>query len=663
MKRSGPALGLIAAALVAASVSAMAVALVITGGAARPPIVGIVDTSPLVAWLTPTFRLLTLLAGIVTIGWIGAAAVLDPASKNGVVSRAGRSDVRRASIAAFVWAALALVQLVFTLADVLAVPLSTALDPAVLTTYANDLPATRSLSIMALLAVIVGAALIATSTTGAAASWVVVSLVAIALPSLAGHAAGLGDHALALTAGPAHTIGAAVWVGGLFALGVHASRSDYPLQHAAQRYSRIALVAFVLVLGSGLANGYSRLESAAQLFTTGYGQVLLTKVVVIGGLAVLGWMMRNRIIASISNASRRSAFLRIAGVELAIMGIAVALGVALATSPYPRVDVQFDTLGESLLGFPYPVEPTWTSVAFGFRLEPLFLVGSLIALGLYVAGYVRLIRRGDRWPVGRIISWVLGLIVVIWCTNAPIAMYAQVSVQIHMIQHMTLSMLAPILLVLGAPATLALRALKPAKGPERGPREWLMWFLHSWINRLLTNPFYVLVIYGLGLFGLYMTPAFGWLMGSHLGHLYMQLHFLGAGYLFYWVLIGIDPRPKPVPYWGRLVLLLAALSIHGLFAVVLMMDPHPLAPEWYGLVRPSWLTDPAQDSVLGGQVAWGLSEIPSILVVLVVAIQWARSDSKEQKRVDRVADRDDDAELKAYNEQLARIAKHDEASH
>ena len=661
MKRTP--LGLIGAALVAAAISSMAVALVVAGGAYQPPAEGIVDAGPVIVWLTPIMRLLTLLAGIVTIGWIGAAAVLDPASKNGTVSRAGRLDVRRASIAAFVWAFLALVQLVFTLADVLAVPLSTALDPTVIGTYAYDLPATRALAIMALLATVIGFALIATSTTGAAASWVVVGLVAIALPSLAGHAAGLGDHALALTAGPAHTIGAAVWVGGLFALGIHATRTDYPLQHAAGRYSRIALVAFLLVLASGLANAYSRLESAAQLFTTGYGQVLWAKVLIIGGLAAIGWIMRSRIIRSMSTMAHRAAFLRIAGLELTVMVVAVALGTALAMSPYPRIDVQFDSLGESLLGFPYPPEPTWTSVLFGFRLEPLFFTGALIGLALYLAGYIRLVRRGDRWPIGRVIAWTLGIIVVIWCTNAPIAQYTLVSVQLHMVQHMTLSMLAPIFLVLGAPATLALRALKPSTGPERGPREWLTWFLHSWINRILTNPFYVLFIYGLGLFGLYMTPAFGWLMGSHIGHLYMELHFLGAGYLFYWVLIGIDPRPKPVPYWGRLLLLLAALSIHGLFAVVLMMNPHPLAPEWYGLVRPPWLTDPAGDSVLGGQVAWGLSEIPSILVIVVVATQWARSDHKEQKRVDRIADRDDDAELKAYNERLARLAKHDEAHH
>ena len=128
---------------------------------------------------------------------------------------------------------------------------------------------------------------------------------------------------------------------------------------------------------------------------------------------------------------------------------------------------------------------------------------------------------GDRWPWLRTASWLAGIAIVIWCTNAGISVYAQVSVGLHMLQHMTLTMLGPIFLVLGAPATLALRALRPAKGNERGPREWLVWFLHSWITRLLTNPFYVFFIYVIGLYGLYFTPAFGWLMGSHVGHVLM----------------------------------------------------------------------------------------------------------------------------------------------
>jgi putative copper resistance protein D len=157
-----------------------------------------------------------------------------------------------------------------------------------------------------------------------------------------------------------------------------------------------------------------------------------------------------------------------------------------------------------------------------------------------------------------------------------------------------------------------------------------------------------------------MTPLFGWLMGSHAGHVAMQLHFLAAGYLFYWVLIGIDPRPKPLPYWARLLMLMLALSVHGFFAVAMMMSSTPLAIEWYGVVQPDWIVDPLRDTLVGAQVAWGLSEVPTTIVLIVIAVQWSRSDEREAKRSDRKAERDGGIELARYNERFARLAERDE---
>jgi len=655
-------LTLLATALIASGVSSLAVALVLAGGGYTAPPPGIPDAGPVVVWGAPILRYLTDLAAVATIGWLLAAAFLDPSGREGVVSPLGRRDLIRAAIAGAVWAFLAFVQTLFLLADVLGLPLREAIDPAVISTYLTEVPNTRALLATAVLAFVVAGAAIGASTTGSAAVWLIVAIVAAALPSLAGHGAGLGDHALALSAGVTHVVAAVLWIGGLFALAVNAVRSTVPMRRPIERFSTLALIAILLVAASGLANAYTRLETVDQLWTTGYGQVTLAKVWILLTLAVLGWFIRRRVLVSLDSTSRIRAFARVAAVELIIMVLAISLGVALAMSPPPRVNVQFDTLGESLLGFAFPEAPSLSNAVLGFRLEPVFLIGSLIAAGLYAYGYAKLRARGDAWPIGRLISWMLGISLVIWATNAGISRYAMVSVEYHMYSHMTLAMIAPVLLVLGAPATLALRTLKPAVGNERGPREWLMWFLHSWITRILTNPFYVFFVYVIGLYGLYLTPAFGWLMGSHLGHLFMETHFLISGYLFYWVMIGIDPRPKVVPYWGRLLMLLAALAVHGMFAITLMSDPRPLAPEWYSLVQPPWLTDPVADTLAGSNVAWGLAELPTLIVMIVIAVQWARSDDRESKRRDRQADRDGDAELAAYNARLAQLADRDRRS-
>ena len=654
----------IATGLVAVALAALAVGLVAADGAYAEPLPGLPDPGPLVGWGAPVLRLLTDLGAVLTIGWLLAATVLDPSGKDGVVSPLGRRDLRRAGFAAVAWGALALLQLFFELANALGLPLAEVADPSIVSTYATELASTRALLVMAILAVVVAGGVLFTATTGAAAAWLVVATVAASLPALAGHASGLGDHALAMTAGVAHVVAAVIWVGGLVALAVHAARRESSFARATQRFSTIALVAIVLLAASGAANAYTRLDNPGQLFTTGYGQVTLAKVALILGLGVIGWVMRSRVLPTLGRSSRIGAFARVASIELIIMASAIGLGVALASSPPPRVEVPLNSYGESLLGYAYPPPPSFETVGGGFYLEPFFLTASLAAAALYLAGVIRLYRRGDSWPVLRTVSWLLGIAVVIWTTNAGISLYAQVSAGMHMVQHMTMTMLAPIFLVMGAPATLALRALNPAKGNERGPREWLVWFLHSWITRLLTNPFYVFFIYVIGLYALYFTPLFGWLMGNHAGHVFMQVHFIASGYLFYWVLIGIDPRPKPLPYWGRLVLLLLATAVHGFFAVALMMDTSPIAPEWYSVVQPPWITDPVRDTVEAGQFAWGLAEIPSLIVLIAIAVQWARSDDREAARKDRQAERDDDAELRAYNERLAAMGERaDRAEH
>jgi cytochrome c oxidase assembly factor CtaG len=135
----------------------------------------------------------------------------------------------------------------------------------------------------------------------------------------------------------------------------------------------------------------------------------------------------------------------------------------------------------------------------------------------------------------------------------------------------------------------------------------------------------------------------------------MQVHFLAAGYLFYWVVIGVDAGPRRLGYPARLILLMASLVIHSFFAVPMMMTEVPMVPDWYAVVMPPWLTDTLQDTRNAGAIAWGFGELPTLVVAVVLGFQWARSDEREARRMDRRADLDGDAELSAYNARLARM--------
>jgi putative copper resistance protein D len=135
----------------------------------------------------------------------------------------------------------------------------------------------------------------------------------------------------------------------------------------------------------------------------------------------------------------------------------------------------------------------------------------------------------------------------------------------------------------------------------------------------------------------------------------MELHFLFSGILFAYIVVGIDPAPRKTPYWAKLLLVLVAISIHAFFAIALMQSTTPIGDAWYSQVRPDWLIDPLADNYLGGGFAWAFGEVPTLFLLLLVAVQWAKSERRVAERLDRQADRDDDAELKAYNQNFARL--------
>jgi putative copper resistance protein D len=425
------------------------------------------------------------------------------------------------------------------------------------------------------------------------------------------------------------------------------------MRERVRRFGVIAIVSVATLALTGFASAATRMDSVSQLVSTEYGRIVLAKIVALVAAGLLGWAARRSSRAG-HGRSRMMA-------ELVPLGAALGLAVVLARSAFPRSEVQLPSLGEDLIGYLYPPAPTFTSVALGWHPDWVWLTAALLAIGVYLAGFLLLLRRGDAWPVGRLVGWVLGWLVVIWATSGGVAWYAPVSFTLHMVSHMVLAMLAPVLLVLGGPITLALRVIPPATGGQRGPREWITWALHSPVTRFVTHPLYVLFIYTVGLYGLYYTSLYASLMSSHLGHFAMQVHFLAAGYLFYWVVIGVDAGPRRLDYPAKLILLMASLVIHSFFAVPMMMTETPMVPDWYALVTPPWLTDAVADTNNAGAIAWGFGEIPTLVVAVVLGVQWARSDDREARRADRRADLDGDSQLRAYNERLARLSAADSA--
>jgi putative membrane protein/putative copper resistance protein D len=288
-------------------------------------------------------------------------------------------------------------------------------------------------------------------------------------------------------------------------------------------------------------------------------------------------------------------------------------------------------------------------------VEPFFLIGGLVGLALYAWGVVRLVRRGDKWPVGRTIAFVIGVLTVLLVMCTKLNDYGMVMFSVHMVQHMVISMLSPILLLLGAPITLALRALPVAARGHKGPREWLLWVLHSRYMRIVTHPAFTIPLFIASLYGLYFTPIFDTLMGSKAGHIGMMVHFLAVGLVFFWPIMGVDPGPHRPGYIMRMLELFAGMPFHAFFGIALMMGTQPMIGTY--MHPPASLgIDALADQEAAGGIAWAFSEIPSVVVLVALLFQWRRSEDREARRKDRAADRDGDKELEAYNAYLASLA-------
>lgn len=286
--------------------------------------------------------------------------------------------------------------------------------------------------------------------------------------------------------------------------------------------------------------------------------------------------------------------------------------------------------------------------------DPFFLVACFVGLALYVWGVVRLKRRGDAWSVWRTVSYVAGVLSIGLMMCTKLNDYGMVMFSVHMVQHMVISMLSPILILLGAPMTLALRALPVAGKGRKGPRELLLALLHSRYMRIITHPAFTIPLFIASLYALYFTPIFDFLMGSRTGHIAMMVHFLAVGVVFFWPIIGVDPGPQRPGYLMRMLELFAGMPFHAFFGIALMMASAPMV-ETFKNPPASLGIDALSDQNAAGGIAWAFSEIPSVLVLIVLLFQWYGSEQRQAKRTDRAADRDGDKELEAYNAYLASL--------
>ncbi len=283
---------------------------------------------------------------------------------------------------------------------------------------------------------------------------------------------------------------------------------------------------------------------------------------------------------------------------------------------------------------PFSVEALFSQA----QLASWLAVGLAAAAAFYLYGVHRLRLRGDSWPVSRTIVFLgpgLGSIALV--TVSGFGAYDTTLVSVHMVQHMVLSMLAPIFLALGAPVTLALRTL------PRRPRKALLSVLHSRIAKVLAFPLVAFGIFVVNPFALYFSSLYELTLRNGFVHELMHAHFLATGCLFFWPLLGRDPLPGRWPYPARALLMVLSVPFHTVLGLTIMQSTTLLGGDWYPSLNLPW-ADPVADQVTAGGVLWAGGEIISVAMLAVLVAQWVQQSRREAARIDRQLDRLEAAE-------------------
>ncbi len=276
------------------------------------------------------------------------------------------------------------------------------------------------------------------------------------------------------------------------------------------------------------------------------------------------------------------------------------------------------------------------SVITAARPDPVITVALVVTAVAYLAAARRLRAQGHVWASRRTVCFVgLGLGTVAVATLSGLATYDTTLFGPHMVQHMLLAMVAPVFLALGAPVTLALRTL-----PQRG-RGWLLGLLHSRVARVVTFPLFPWLLFVGSPFALYFSGWYPATLAHPALHALLHLHFLLAGSLFFWPLLGLDPVPGRLSHPFRMLMVFATLPFHAFLGIAIMSVPESGA----GLIAARHylaLQDRAEavfQQQVGGGLLWASGDLVGVLFLAVLLTQWMRASEREAAREDRRLDR------------------------
>jgi putative copper resistance protein D len=362
---------------------------------------------------------------------------------------------------------------------------------------------------------------------------------------------------------------------------------------------------------SGVFNALVRLP-VHDLFVTGYGLLVVAKIAALFALGALGFQQRKRAVRAVQAGGRR-ALVFLSTIELLVMALTFGVSAALSRTAPPADGATVPSIVDVQIGYDLTVGPNLSRLLFAWRFDLVYGTLAIACAALYVLGVRRLRRNANPWPIARTTAWLIGCLVLLFATSSGIGKYAPAMFSVHIASQLLLMVVAPVFFVAGRPMALARQALPDVGG---GPRDWLLAASGSPAVRLLTRPLVALVLFAGSSFAWYFTGLFGAALTVHWAHLAMNAGFLVIGCAYYVSIMRL-------PVVGRLGMLLAALPCFALFGITLIGRQDSIGGDFYQSLGLPWV-DAMADQRLGAVIAWGLSEVPLVLLVLVLLVRWPK---------------------------------------
>lgn len=654
-RRSGSQVMLLCAAI--AAVVAALLAAVSTSQALV--LLGLPDPGPVTTYGIPALTAIGEIAAVVAVGSLLLAAFLVPPQTSGVLDIDGYVAVRTAGKASAVWAICAAALVPLTLSDASGQPVgSIAAQPVQFLGAIGDVDASSAWAITFVIAAVTAAGCAAVLRHKWTPALFALSMLALLPRAVTGHSSTGGNHDIATNSLILHILAAALWVGGLLAIVVHALRGGGNLAVATRRYSMIALVAFVTMAVSGVVNAAVRVP-VTSLWESTYGILILAKIAALGVAGIMGWFQRRRTVGALAlDPANRRTLITLSMVETLVLVITVGLAVALGrTPPPPPQDTTLPQAHEEALGFVLDGPPTAARLAFEWRFDLLFGSAAVILAALYLVALRRRRRAGLPWRRRWTASWLAGTAVLLVATSSGVGLYSPAVFSVHMAGLTTVAIAVPLLLVLGRPATLfasVLPAASPADAP--GLREWLSSAWHSRLAGVIVNPWVSVAVFLASLYLLYPGGLFNVVADSHVAHAVMKAWFLIVGLVMFWGTVGLDPVRRPISGLSKLLSSITALAGFAFFLVVTIDLETALGASFYSGLRLEWNPDLLADQRRAGMMAWGIGELPLLAATVLAAVRWSAADESAARQRDRTADDIGDSELDAYNTMLSGLS-------